>query len=172
MFDSGLLLNHNQGMLKVLAGVIYLTAAVPMASPLPGNGMTPSPLRYVNTEYGFQIDLPESWRGYYILTGQWVATYPNGSQESGPKISLRQPSWTTTASREDMPIMVFTHDQWNKVQQEAFRVSAAPMPPAGLGENSKFVLALPPRYNFDELTGFEEVDKLVRSLVAFEPSTN
>ena len=69
-----------------------------------------------------------------------------------------------------MPILVFTGDQWDKVQNEDFRISAAPYPPAALGQNSRFVLALPPRWDFDQLDGVEEVDQLVHGLVAFEPS--
>jgi hypothetical protein len=170
MFDSGLLLNTKRG-LRILVGVFCLTIGVPMGWPLSGSGVTPAPQHYLNTEYGFKIDLPESWRGYSVLTGQWYGTYPNGSQESGATITLRHPLWTATEPREDMPIMVFTHEQWNKVQREDFRVSAAPIPPGSIGENTKYVMALPPRYNFDERNGFEEVDRLVHGLVAFEPST-
>ena len=66
--------------------------------------------------------------------------------------------------------MVFTLNQWDQVQPADFRVSAAPMPPLALGQSAHFVMALPPRYNYDYLTGFEEVDQLVRGLQAFEPA--
>jgi len=69
-----------------------------------------------------------------------------------------------------MPIMVFTLTQWSQVQDEDFRVSAAPIPPSAVGKNSTYVLALPPRWDFDQLAGVEEVDRLVHGLVAFEPT--
>ena len=153
MVRSSRSLVHGWRLLKVLAGVIYLTGGVQTAwplpgsplpgsplpgSPLPGSGLTPSPVRYVNTEFGFQIDLPESWRGYSVLTGRWTANDPNDTDDNGPTITLRHPSWTSTARREDMPIMVFTHEQWDRVQREELRISAAPIPPAALGQNSKY----------------------------------
>ena len=127
-------------------------------------------MRYVNTEFGFQIDLPESWRGYSVIIGKWTAT--SGGTENGPTITLRHPAWTAEAPREDLPVMVFTHRQWDKVQNEDFRISAAPIPPSAVGQNSKFVLALPPRWDFDQLAGVEEVGQLVHGLIVFEPSTH
>jgi hypothetical protein len=58
------------------------------------------------------------------------------------------------------PIWIFTHDQWNRVQNDRLIVSAAPFPSSELGHNRRFVFALPPRYSYDELSGFEEVLKI------------
>jgi hypothetical protein len=41
-------------------------------------------------------------------------------------------------------------------------VSAAPIPPSELGRNSSYVFALPARYNFAFLPGYEAVDKLLQ----------
>ena len=136
--------------------------------PLLADEATLSGVLCVSAEYGFRIELPESWRGYSIIVGRWTAT--SGVEASGPTITLRHPAWTSDAPREDMPIMVFTHDQWDQVQNEDFRVSAAPIPPSAVGQNSKYVLALPPRWDFDQLPGVEEVDHAVHGLIAFEPS--
>jgi hypothetical protein len=65
--------------------------------------------------------------------------------------------------------MIFTPEQWVLVQQEKLSVSAAPIPPSELGHNTKYVFALPARYNFAFQTGYEEVEKILedKSLQAF-----
>jgi hypothetical protein len=57
--------------------------------------------------------------------------------------------------------MVFTLSQWEQIQREELSVGAAPIPPAELGRNGRYVFALPARYNFAFLTGWEEVEKIV-----------
>lgn len=83
--------------------------------------------------------------------------------EQGPIISIRDPRWTSAESGQDIPIMVFTQKQWRSLQRGAFMVSPAPIGPHELGRNRKFVFALPPRYNYGSLPGYQEVDQLVRS---------
>ena len=77
-------------------------------------------------------------------------------------ISIRHPLWTKEDPRQDIPIMVFTRRQWALVEQEKLIVSAAPFPPSELGKNSENVFALPARYNYGLLTGFEEVEKIMQ----------
>lgn len=129
---------------------------------------------YRNDQYGFGLELPNSWNGFTVLNSRWegrdISVNSNGSvTETGPIITLRHPQWTQMSQREDMPIMVFTTAQWTQVESEKVGVSAAPFPPSVLAKNSKYVLALPPRYNYDYKTGYEEVDVLVHTLQAFEP---
>ena len=130
---------------------------------------------YENPQYGFRIPLPDSWQGYAIITDEWEGYDNAGGTGSlvdrGPIIKLRNPLWTRAAPYEDLPVMVFTPAQWVKVQAEDIGVGAAPVPPSELGHNSRFVLALPARYNWDYATGYEEVDRLVHGLQAFEPTT-
>jgi len=130
---------------------------------------------YKNNQYGFSIALPDSWKGYTVLNSQWEGTYLDGSNKiiHGPKITLRHPLWAESAMREDMPVMIFTKAEWLLVGHErGYEISlgAAPFPPSMLGQNSKYVIALPARYNYDFKTGFEEVDQLVHNLRAFEPT--
>jgi hypothetical protein len=49
-------------------------------------------------------------------------------------------------------------------------VGAAPVGPSILGENTSYVFALPARYNYEFLTGFEEVEEILEndSLQAYE----
>ncbi len=126
---------------------------------------------YTNNKYGFSIALPDSWKGYKALTSVWGGRDVQSGEtvERGDVIVLRHPLWTEANPREDMPIMVFTLAQWNLVLQGKMAVSAAPIIPSVLGQNSKYILVLPARYNYDYKTGWEEVDQLVHQLKTFEP---
>jgi len=120
---------------------------------------------YKNTQYGFSFSLPVSWSGYSIILSKWEGYNP-GAQgdvivEQGPIISIRHPEWTSANPRQDIPIMVFTITQWDSLQQDKFHIGAAPINPSELGRNTNYVFALPARYNFSYLTGFEEVEKIL-----------
>lgn len=126
------------------------------------------PVKYENKEYGFIFSLPADWQGYSIYIKQWdgfplEAAGAGSHAIHGPKIFIRNPNWTEQNPYEDIPVMVFTLDQWSLVQQEKMGVSAAPYGPKELGRNKYYVFALPPRYNFDYSAGFEEVDKIIQS---------
>ncbi|WP_366924904.1 hypothetical protein MFMK1_001567 [Metallumcola ferriviriculae] len=119
-------------------------------------------LVYRNTEYGFSFDLPASWKGYSIITDKWEGLAIGGNQtvETGPMISIRHPLWTSENKRQDIPVMIFTLDQWNSLQQDEFHIGAAPIRPSELGRNNGYVFALPARYNYAFPTGYEEVDQI------------
>ena len=61
--------------------------------------------------------------------------------------------------------MVFTPEQWNLIQKEELAVSAAPIGPSELGQNAKYIFALPARYNYAFPVGFEEVQTIINFLV-------
>lgn len=120
---------------------------------------------YKNTEYGFTFTLPKSWQGYQIIDDKWVGE-PIGDQsqgKTGPMLLIRHPEWKKENPRQDIPIMIFTLQQWEALQQEKFHIGAAPIGPKELGRNSKYVFALPARYNFAFPTGYEEVEKIIES---------
>lgn len=129
-------------------------------SPTPGSNS----ILYKNAVYGFNFTLPTSWQGYSIIAGDWsgsdIAT--GKTTETGPMISIRHPLWTSQKPRQDIPIMIFTPDQWNLLQQEKFHIGAAPIGPSKLGQNSRYVFALPARYNYAFPTGYEEVEKILK----------
>ena len=81
--------------------------------------------------------------------------------QTGPLVSIRHPEWTEENPRQDIPIMVFTLDQWNALQKDEFHIGAAPIGPSELGRNSSYVFGLPARYNFSFLPGYEEVQALL-----------
>jgi hypothetical protein len=121
---------------------------------------------YKNAQYGFLFPLPESWKGYTIVTDKWEGLTQGDSQgektvATGPIIYIRHPQWTSQNPRQDIPIMIFTLTQWNSLQHGEFHIGAAPVEPTELSRNSKYVFALPARYNYAVLSGYEEVGKIL-----------
>ncbi|MDK2867540.1 MAG: hypothetical protein PWP38_1855 [Clostridiales bacterium] len=130
---------------------------------------------YQNDVYGFKVALPAWWKDYQIIDAEWKADVfdEEGNRVedqtvTGPKIIIRNPAYTAEVPTEDMPILILTHEQWLAMQEggengmETLHIGAAPMPPSLLAENDQYVFALPARYNFDYLKGYEEVDALLQ----------
>ncbi len=140
------------------------------ATTTPQTPVTPTPkIEYKNSQYGFTFGLPLSWKGYSIIEDEWegysLQTQSAEGQvitEHGPLIIIRHPDWEYKAPRQDIPIMIFTIKQWNDMQAEKFHIGAAPINPSEIGRNTKYVFAIPARYNFSYLTGYEEVDKILQ----------
>ena len=124
-------------------------------------------IEYKNTQYGFTFSLPLTWKGYSIAGNKWEGEASvQGSDvvvEKGPIILIRHPQWTRENPRQNIPIMVFTISEWNELQQEKFYLGAAPIGPAELGRNKKYVFALPARYNVALPPGFEEVEEILEN---------
>ena len=122
-------------------------------------------LVYTNKEFGFNFALPLSWEGYTIVEDKWegVGIANEELKESGKILNIRHPEWTEENPRQDIPIMIFTLDQWKLIEKEELSVGAAPIPPKKLGENDEYVFALPARYNFAFPTGFEEVEDILEN---------
>lgn len=132
----------------------------------PNNSTTQSVMvEYTNNAYGFRVALPQGWKGYSIVEKAWegVSVGSNAVTRHGPLVSIRHPLWTTDVPRQDIPVMVFTLQQWNDLQADKFHIGAAPIGPRELGRNTRYVFALPARYNFAYLPGFEEVDQIINS---------
>lgn len=128
-------------------------------------------IQYENTEYGFTFSLPDSWKGYSIIVDHWqgkmVKKGDSAVPLTGPKLFIRNPQWTADDPRQDIPIMVFSNEQWDYMKTEKMSVSAAPIPPSELGRNKQYVFALPARYNFSFLPGYEEVDIIIKDNIPF-----
>jgi len=121
---------------------------------------------YTNSDYGFTLSLPDTWKGYTIITDRWEGRAVDGAQagetiESGPIVIVRHPKWTAAHPRQDIPIMVLTLEQWEAMEAGKFHIGAAPIGPKELDRNNKYVLALPARYNFAFPEGYEEVEKIL-----------
>ncbi len=125
-------------------------------------------LIYENKEFGFSFKLPLSWEGYTIVYDKWEG-FPIGDREdikdgdTGTIVTIRNPLWTSEKPYQDIPIMIFTLEQWDLVQDEKLSVSAAPIGPKELGRNGEYIFALPPRYNFAFPLGYEEVENILEN---------
>lgn len=128
----------------------------------PARPASNAPIEYRNIQYGFCFALPAGWKGYTIVTEQWNGTpLDGGPPMSGVKLLIRHPAWTVDNPREDIPIMIFDPANWQRVEKEEVALSAAPIGPTKLGRNRRYVFALPARWDFDELPGWEEADQVV-----------
>lgn len=117
---------------------------------------------YKNADYGFTFSLPDSWKGYSVVTTAWNGSALKGTATStGPKLLIRNPKWTAASPYEDIPVLVFTISQWNAYLAEDFSVSAAPILATEFARNNVYVFALPPRWNYDYSLGYKEAEDIV-----------
>lgn len=142
-----------------------------------GNYENVNSFLYINDEYGFIFSLPESWKNFSTVDSQWNglpidSPDPEKNKISGPIINIRHPKWTKENMRQDIPIMIFTNEQWQLIEDEKLILGAAPIPPSELGRNKSYIFALPARYNYAFLEGFEEVEKILNNkpLLTFDTS--
>jgi hypothetical protein len=124
---------------------------------------------YRNKRYGFELSLPKSWEGFSVVVEAWHA---NADEASGPELLIRHPDWDERYPRQDIPIMVFTRQQWKRVAANELTVGAAPFGPGELGHNRRYVFAIPPRYNYAFLEGYEEVDEILGEKDCFHTLLN
>lgn len=164
------------GVAVAAAGYFFIFRKTPpVLQPSPAQQSTG--VEYRNATYGFAVALPESWEGYSVTIDTWTGD-AMGDQlgetpfTTGSVVSIHNPRWTGASTYQDIPIMVFTIDQWNLLQQEKFHIGAAPIGPSELGRNAAYVFALPARYNYSFPPGYEEVDRIIQSkpLTIFEAS--
>lgn len=151
-------------LIVVVGGLWYYEAhtqfpAAPQ-SPTPAPAAS-STVSYVNNQYDFTVTLPADWQGYSIVTSTWTGNATTTLH--GPIISIRNPLWTSSTPTQDIPIMVFTLNEWSAVSSGTMPVSAAPIPPSELGANAQYVFALPARYNYAYSQGWQEVQSIVQS---------
>lgn len=121
---------------------------------------------YNNDQYGFSFALPEGWAGYTIVAEEWEGfdpEAPGAAAAQGPTIIIRHPQWKAEKPRQDIPILVFTHAQWEAMEEGKFHIGAAPIGPRELDRNGKYVFALPARYNFAFPEGYEEVEAILET---------
>jgi hypothetical protein len=161
----------------LLHGCVQLVETdLPGAPTTVSSGQTVSLVEYRDTELGFSFSLPAGWKGFTVRNSQWegLKSADRGDEivEQGPIISILHPESTAEQPRQEIPIMVFTTAQWDRMLTGEWHVGAAPISPLELGRNSRYVFALPARYNYAFLEGWEEVEQILREnpLMAFEPN--
>jgi hypothetical protein len=126
---------------------------------------------YENKEYGFEIILFDSWKGYSVLEETWNGVTLDGKDTrfKGPQIIIRHPEWTLNHPWQDIPIMVFTNEEWKLVEAKKLNVSAAPIGPRKLDQNQNYVFALPPRWvGFTDNLGQNEATEIIKTFKAFQ----
>jgi hypothetical protein len=127
------------------------------------------PIVYTNAQYGFKFVLPETWKGYSVVNSAWGSgmnnvKYGDGKiGTTGPAITFRNPNWTKDKPYQDIPIEIFTIEQWNGLDTK-YEAPWAGGIPMELGRNSKYVFELNSRYNAAEgVAGMNEVNKIIES---------
>ncbi|MCC6934396.1 MAG: hypothetical protein IT406_01720 [Candidatus Yanofskybacteria bacterium] len=138
-----------------------------IASQLATTGSVSYAAAYDDVTYGLRVQLPGSWIGFKVQREAWHAVSMRGDSPSipvadGPELHITHPLSTATSPRQDIPIMVFTIEQWKHIQSDEWSVSAAPFQPGELARNAAYVFAIPARYNYAFPPGFEEVEQLLR----------
>ncbi|MBX4198621.1 hypothetical protein KW782_04845 [Candidatus Parcubacteria bacterium] len=123
---------------------------------------------YKNVEYGFEIDFPDSWKGFSVVKNSWegqkIDSTITQEKYTGPLLVFENPQTNSEHAWQNIPIMVFTADIWKLIIEEKIAVSAAPIAPAKIGENSKYVFATPPRwYGFTDAEGWQEAVDIVKT---------
>ena len=144
-------------------GVSDSPTATPSVIPSSAPSARATTTIYKNSLYGFMITLPLKWLGYSIITTSWNGYSSTSSSiiQTGPILSIRDPSWTVKVPRQEIPIMVFTLKQWSDLNRDQFNVGAAPMSPSILGKNNNYVFAIPARYNYAFISGYQEVQNIL-----------
>lgn len=141
-------------------------SAVGRAGPKCEFAPCPEAIVYKNQEYGFQLTLPNSWQGYSVEKTSWQGWEVNTGLQKyfGVKLIIKNPKTTPQQAWQDIPIMIFTPNIWQLVSDGNVSVSAAPIGPQKIGQNSKYIFANPPRwYGFTDAIGWEEAVEIVKT---------
>jgi hypothetical protein len=126
------------------------------------------PVEYHDGKYGLTFWLPADWLGFSVLREEWHASM---SPEHGPMIVLRHPQWRTNSPYQDIPIMVFTRNQWTaKNSDYGFYIGAGGIE-YEISHNNDYVFGISSRFNWaDTVTGSEEAgDAVQKNSAAHEP---
>jgi hypothetical protein len=131
--------------------------------------LTGLPIRYYNAQCNFTFYLPTNWQGYSVLMEEWEGkTYlPEKDKDvvlsRGPIIVLRNPQWKTNILYQDIPIYIFTRQQWDDIHLGKYDAVGAGGDIDELWHNDKFVLGIHSRYNADDsINDWKEVQDIVK----------
>ena len=154
--------------LALLLLVVVAARCQPAGEKQPPGGDGKAPVSFISAQYGFRFDLPDDWRGFCVLQSHWGLP----SEENGPVLILRSPEYTEDDPHEDIPIMIFTHQQWKKIVRGDLLVSTA-FPPEEIGRNTRHVFGIVWRDFNDNRTGYKEVFAILQNhpMHTFRPKT-
>jgi hypothetical protein len=138
--------------------------------------LTGLPIRYHNAQCDFTFYLPASWQDYSILTQQWEGEkyLPEKDKDvvlaRGSIIVLRNPQWKTNSLYQDIPIYIFTRQQWDDTNLGKYYAQGAGGVIYELWHNDKYVFCIHSRYNTDDsVNGWKEVQDIVNQNCAAHP---
>ncbi|HWD92553.1 MAG TPA: hypothetical protein VG938_09400 [Verrucomicrobiae bacterium] len=133
------------------------------------------PLRYHDSQYDLTFSLPASWKGYSILKQQWTGEAYSPEKDTdvvrgrGPIIIFRNPQWKTNDRYQDIPIYIFTRQQWDDSHLRYDAVGAGGII-LELWHDDKYVFGMHSRYNTDDsVKGWKEAEEIVRQNCAAHP---
>ncbi|HEX4264422.1 MAG TPA: hypothetical protein VH597_08795 [Verrucomicrobiae bacterium] len=134
------------------------------------------PLGYHNSQYDFRFFLPAAWKGYSVITQQWKddahLSEKNADMASahGPIIVLRNPQWKTNDLYQDIPIYIFTRQQWEDIHLGNYDAVGAGGIIYELWHDDKYVFGIHSRYHADDsVNGWKEAEDIVRQNCAAHP---
>jgi len=134
------------------------------------------PIRYHNAQYDLAFYLPTDWKNYSVLTQQWNGEKYAPDKDAvvtmahGPIIVLRNPQWKTNNLYQDIPIYIFTRQQWDDINLGKYYAQGAGGVIYELWHNDKYVFCIHSRYNAnDSLNGWKEVQDIVNQNCAAHP---
>jgi hypothetical protein len=140
------------------------------------NQLSGLPIRYHNAQYNFTFYLPTDWKNYSVLTQQWDGeTYLLKEDKDvvlahGPIIVLRNPQWKTNNLCQDIPIYVFTRQQWNDMNLGKYDAEGAGGVLYELWHDNKYVFCIHSRYDADDsVNGWKEAQDIVKQNCAAHP---
>lgn len=133
---------------------------------------------YTNNDYGFLMQFPNLWNGYTVIKNEWngqaIDNLKNPQKYTGPLFVFKNQDLAKNYSFLGIGIMIFTKDVWKLVEGQKIAVSAAPVGPEKIGENSKYVFALPPRWIgfadnlYENKARYNEVQQILKTFKVFE----
>jgi len=116
------------------------------------------PIVYHNAQYGFCFLLPADWKGYTIVADKWPGDVPDAQVE----LLIRNPKWTEDDPWQDIPIVIFTREQWKFGESDDRDWNVAGLNLAEIGRNQRYVFAQPPdRIGSADSKGKDEVQTLM-----------
>jgi hypothetical protein len=154
-----------------LAGFFAAGCSSVSTQPLPLQSVV-----YHNTQYGLTFFLPPNWQGYSVLTQQWTGNEYDekldrpGPVVHGPMIVLRHPHWAPDNLHQDIPILVFTRQQWKEDAGGGGLGIYAGGYESELSHNSKYVFAINDRFNWaEDLNGCDEANDIIAENTTASP---
>jgi hypothetical protein len=126
------------------------------------------PIRYHNAQYDFTFYLPENWKGYSVLLGHWDGVTYVAAKDAdvllahGPIMEFRNPKWKANHLYQDIPIYVFTRQQWEDINLGKYDAVGAGGVIFEVWHNDKYVFGIHSRYNADDsVEGWKDAQNIV-----------